>query len=113
VQDPGRLARYRRSVASVPPYPDGAVTLLTLPVHHGAGVSISTTTCARGGTVIVLGHFDPEEALRLIDRHKVQVRTGVPTMLLRVQSLPDHFLDRYDLSSLAALNIGAAPCRSR
>jgi long-chain acyl-CoA synthetase len=30
-------------------------------------------------------------------------------MLLRVQSLPDHVLDRYDLSSLAVLNIGAAP----
>jgi long-chain acyl-CoA synthetase len=109
VEDPARLARYRASVASVPPYPDSAVTLLTLPVHHGAGVLIATATCARGGTVIVLDPYDPEEALRLIDRYKVQVWTGVPTMLLRVQSLPGHVLDRYDTSSLTALNTGAAP----
>jgi long-chain acyl-CoA synthetase len=111
VDDVGRLARYRASVAGVPPYPDspdGPVTLLTLPVHHGAGVLTATNTCARGGTVVVLDPYDPEEALRLIDRHKVQVWSAVPTMLLRVKGLPEHVLDRYDLSSLTALSAGAA-----
>jgi long-chain acyl-CoA synthetase len=109
VQDVERLARYQASVAGVPPYPDAAVTLLTLPVHHGGGVLSATSTCARGGTVVVLDPYDPEEALRLIDRHKVQVWAAVPTMLLRVKGLPDHVLDRYDLSSLTALSAGAAP----
>jgi long-chain acyl-CoA synthetase len=30
-------------------------------------------------------------------------------MLLRIQALPDHVLDRYDLSSITALSTGAAP----
>ena len=109
VEDADRLLRYDGSVASVPPYPDAPVVLLTLPVHHGAGPLAATQTCARGGTVITLDPYDAEGALRLIDRHKVQVWTAVPTMLLRIQSLPDHVLDRYDLSSLTALITGAAP----
>jgi long-chain acyl-CoA synthetase len=82
---------------------------MTLPVHHGAGPIAATATCARGGTAIVLDPYDPEEALRLIDRHKVQIWTSVPTMLLRIQALPDHVLERYDLSPLTALSTGAAP----
>jgi long-chain acyl-CoA synthetase len=70
---------------------------------------VATAACARGGTVIVLDPYDPEEALRLIDRHKVQVWTSVPTMLLRIQALGDLVVDRYDLSSITALNTGAAP----
>jgi long-chain acyl-CoA synthetase len=109
VRDPERLARYGASVGSVPTYPDHPVTLLTLPVHHGAGPQAATAACARGGTVIVLDPFDAEESLRLIDRHGVQVWMAVPTMLLRVQGLPEQVLDRYDLSSLTALAVGAAP----
>lgn len=107
--DLGRLLRYGASVGSVPPSPDGAVVLMTLPVHHGAGPAAATAACANGGTAVLLDPYDPEQALRLIDRHRVQVWTAVPTMLLRVQALPPAVLDRYDLSSLTALNTGAAP----
>jgi long-chain acyl-CoA synthetase len=108
IKDVDRLVRYQASVAAVPPHPDACVTLLTLPVHHGAGPKEAADTCAQGGVVILLDPYDPEEALRLIDRHKVQVWAAVPTMLLRIQSLPEHVLDRYDLSSLTALSAGAA-----
>jgi long-chain acyl-CoA synthetase len=107
--DLDHLIRYRTSVASVPPQPKDCVTLLTLPVHHGAGAQAATGARATGGTTILLDRYDPEEALRLIDRHRVQLWTAVPTMLLRIQSLPGAVLDRYDLSSLTALNTGAAP----
>jgi long-chain acyl-CoA synthetase len=104
-----RLIRYGASVGEVPPYPPNAIVLLTLPTHHGAGPGVAMGTCTKGGTVVLLDPFDPEEALRLIDRHRVQVWTAVPTMLLRVQSLPEATLDRYDLSSLLSLTLGAAP----
>jgi len=58
---------------------------------------------------VLLDPYDPEEALRLIDRHKVQLWVGVPTMLLRIQALPDDVVERYDLSSIQALTVGAAP----
>ncbi|MEZ0366906.1 class I adenylate-forming enzyme family protein [Mycobacterium sp. pUA109] len=108
-RDPERLARYRASVGSVPEYPQDAVTLLTMPVHHGAGPAIATATCARGGTLILLDPYDAESALQLIDQHRVQAWTAVPTMLLRIQALPAATLDRYDLSCLQAINTGAAP----
>jgi long-chain acyl-CoA synthetase len=107
--DIDRLMRYGASVGDVPPYPPGAIVLLTLPTHHGAGPGVAMGTCTKGGTVVLLDPFDPEEALRLIERHRVQVWTAVPTMLLRVQSLPEETLDRYDLSSLLSLTLGAAP----
>jgi long-chain acyl-CoA synthetase len=58
---------------------------------------------------VLLDPYDPEEALRLIDRHKVQMWVAVPTMLLRIQALPDDVVERYDLSSVEAITVGAAP----
>jgi long-chain acyl-CoA synthetase len=107
--DMGRLLRYGASVDRVPPHPEGAVCLITLPVHHGAGVVAATAACAAGGAAVLLDPYDPEEALRLIDRHRVQVWTAVPTMLLRLKNLPEDVLRRYDLSSITALATGAAP----
>jgi long-chain acyl-CoA synthetase len=112
VSDIERLRRYTASTGDVPPYPPNAVVLLTMPTHHGAGPGIATAICARGGTAVLLDPFDPEEALRLIDAHRVQVWTGVPTMMLRIQALPEATLDRYDLSSLTAVSTGAAPVPS-
>jgi long-chain acyl-CoA synthetase len=109
ITDQARLLRYLASVASVPPIPDSPVTLLTLPVHHGAGPHAATATCAKGGTMVLQDPYSAEEALRLIDQHKVQVWTAVPTMLLRIQHLPEAVLQRYDLTSLTALSTGAAP----
>ncbi|HYX98788.1 MAG TPA: AMP-binding protein [Mycobacterium sp.] len=108
VTDIDRLIRYSTSVSSVPPYPEFPTTLLTMPIHHGAGPAIAAATCARGGTVICLDPYKPEEALRLIDTHKVQVWSAVPTMLLRIQKLPEEVLERYDLSSLISVTLGAA-----
>lgn len=107
--DIGRLLRYVTSIDRVPPHPDGAVCLITLPVHHGAGVVAATAACAAGGAAILLDPYDPEEALRLIDRHRVQVWSAVPTMLLRIRNLPGEVLCRYDVSSITALATGAAP----
>lgn len=107
--DIDRLMRYGASVGGVPPYPPNAIVLLTLPTHHGAGPGVAMATCTKGGTVVLLDPFDPEDALRLIDRHRVQIWSAVPTMLLRVRSLPQETLDRYDLSSLLSLTLGAAP----
>ncbi len=106
--DLGRLLRYAASVGSVPPYPDDAIVLLSMPVHHGAGPAIASAACAKGGTSVLLDPYDPVEALQLIERHRVQAWTAVPTMLLRIQALPAEVLDRYDVSSLRALATGAA-----
>jgi len=107
--DLARLMRYGASVATAPPMVPKAATLLSLPVHHGAGPAIASGTCAVGGTCVLLDPYDPEEALKLIEAHKISVWTAVPTMLLRIQSLPDGLIDKYDISSIQALSTGAAP----
>ncbi len=109
VTDFERLMAYGASVGAVPPHPHNAVVLMTLPVHHGAGPAAATAACGKGGTAILHDPYDAETVLSLIDKHKVQVWTGVPTMLLRIQALPAEVVDRYDLSSITALNTGAAP----
>ncbi|WP_431968752.1 class I adenylate-forming enzyme family protein [Nocardia sp. bgisy134] len=109
IEDPERLVRYGLSVAGTPPQPDGVTALLTMPVHHGAGPQIAAITCGRGGTIVTLDPFEPEQALRLIEDHNIQSWAGVPTMMLRIQKLAVEVFQRYDLSSLTQIMLGAAP----
>lgn len=103
------VVRYLKSVSAVPPLPERPVVLLALPVHHGAGPAAARSAAFEGGTVVLLDPYDPEQALQLIEKHRIQVWTSVPTMLLRIQALAEEVSERYDLSSITALNTGAAP----
>jgi long-chain acyl-CoA synthetase len=102
-------AEYQRSVAASRPQVPGDVVLITLPMHHGAGPGSVWGAAARGNTMVFLRRFDPEEALRLIEEHKVTVWTGVPTMFKRLAALPPDVFDRHDVSSIRMLGVGAAP----
>jgi len=104
-----RLVEYQRSVAgSRPPRPDDIV-MITLPMHHGAGPGAVWGATGRGLTMVMLRRFDPEEALRLIEQHRVTTWTGVPTMYKRIAGLPPEVVAKYDVSSVRALGVGAAP----
>lgn len=106
--DMARLMRYGASVTAAPQMTPNASVLLALPVHHGAGPAIAGGACAAGGTCVLLDPYDPEEALKLIEAHKIEFWTAVPTMLLRIQSLPDDVVNKYDVGSIKALSTGAA-----
>jgi long-chain acyl-CoA synthetase len=54
--------------------------------------------------------WDPEDALRLIERHRVTHTHMVPTMFHQLLALPDDVRARYDVSSLRNVLHGAAPC---
>jgi len=103
------IAEYMKSVGDSRPQTPGDVALITLPMHHGAGPGAIWGTKARGNTMVLLRRFDPEEALRLIQAHRVSVWAGVPTMYKRIAALPPAVLARYDVSSIASLSVGAAP----
>ena len=103
------MAEYQQSVAGSRPQAPGDVALITLPMHHGAGPGAIWGTKARGNTMVLLRRFDPEEALRLIEKHWVSVWTGVPTMYKRLAGLPPQVLARYDVASIRMLGVGAAP----
>ena len=54
--------------------------------------------------------FDPDEALALIERHRVTHSQWVPTMFIRMLKLPAEVRERYDVSSLQVAIHAAAPC---
>jgi acyl-CoA synthetase (AMP-forming)/AMP-acid ligase II len=63
-----------------------------------------------GSTVVILPKFDAEEALRLIDRHKVTTTFLPPVLLQRLCDVPADVFARYDSRSLRAIVLGGAPC---
>jgi long-chain acyl-CoA synthetase len=86
------------------------VYLSPAPLYHSAPQAAVGLTIRRGGTVIVMEHFDPEEYLRLVERHKVTHSQLVPTMFSRMLKLPEDVRNRYDLSTLEIAVHAAAPC---
>ncbi|MBF8185173.1 acyl--CoA ligase [Nonomuraea sp. K274] len=95
-KDPAAAASVRR------------VTLLTVPLFHVTGCfSGLTTTMFSGGGLVLMYKWDPEQALRLIEREKISTMIGVPTNAWQLMSHPD--FGKYDLSSLTALGYGGAP----
>ena len=103
------MQEYQQSVAGSRPQVAGDMVMVTMPMHHGAGPGAIWGATARGNTMVLLRRFDPEEALRLIQKHRVSVWTGVPTMYKRIAALPPDVLARYDVSSIRSLGVGAAP----
>ncbi|BBB01923.1 putative acyl-CoA synthetase [Actinacidiphila reveromycinica] len=83
-------------------------TLVSLPLHHGAGEGQAQRALAAGGTVYLMDRFDPEGALELIQRHRITEWSTVPTMLFRLRALPAEVLERYDVSSLERVGVGGA-----
>ena len=63
-----------------------------------------------GADVILQARFEPEELLRLIERHRVTHLHMVPTMFVRLLKLPREVRQKYDLSSLKFVVHAAAPC---
>ena len=92
-------------------YRDGNVHLLTGPLYHAAPLLFSMNAPLIAGVpVVVMPAWDPEEALRLIERHRVTHTHMVPTMFHQLLALPDDVRARYDVSSLRNVLHGAAPC---
>ena len=92
-------------------YRDGDVHLCTGPLYHAAPLTISLVaplTC--GVPVVMMPQWDAEEALALIEEHRVTHTHMVPTMFHRLLGLPDEVRSAYDVSSLKAVVHGAAPC---
>ena len=86
------------------------VYLSPAPLYHAAPLRWSMAVQQLGGTVVVMEHFDAEQALADIDRYHVTHAQFVPTHFIRMLKLPAAVRARYDLSSLVATWHAAAPC---
>jgi fatty-acyl-CoA synthase/long-chain acyl-CoA synthetase len=86
------------------------VHLMAGPGYHSAVAVFTMLTAACAATTVIMPAFDPEEALALIERHEVTTTFMAPTLLRRIMDLPEEVRARYDVSSMRALILGAAPC---
>jgi len=91
-------------------YRDGMTYLSPAPLYHSAPQAAVGLTLRRGGTVIVMEHFDPEQYLMLVEKYKITHSQLVPTMFSRMLKLPENVRNSYDLSSLEVVIHAAAPC---
>lgn len=86
------------------------IYLSPAPLYHSAPMGMTAGIQSVGGTAIIMPKFDAEEFLKAIERWKVTAVMVVPTMFIRLLSLPADIRRRYDLSSLRTVIHAAAPC---
>lgn len=86
-----------------------ADTFLTaLPLFHIYGMTTSMTVpISVGAKMVLLPSFDPVEALATIQRERVTVFCGVPTMYSILLTNPE--LGKFDLTSIRVCISGASP----
>lgn len=75
-----------------------------LPLAHVYGTVVMNLSFMLGMTFVLLEKFDAQQALEVIQRYKVSIIDGVPTMYLYMLAHPD--FGKYDLSSLRATVVG-------
>src|SRR5437667_79971 len=74
------------------------VHLVAGPLYHSAPGGFALYAQMVGGTVVVMRKFDPEEALRLVERHRCTTTFMAPTLLKRIVDLPAEVRARYDVA---------------
>ncbi len=92
----------------VPPEPVQKVGLTVIPLFHVTACSAGLMGyLVAGHTMIFMHKWDPVKAFRLIEREKVNLTGGVPTIAWQLLEHPER--GEYDLSSLEAIAYGGAP----
>jgi long-chain acyl-CoA synthetase len=81
--------------------------LTALPLFHIYGMTTSMTVpISLAAKMVLMPKFDPAKALETIQKHKVTVFCGVPTMYAILLANPE--LGRYDLTSIRVCISGAS-----
>ncbi len=86
------------------------IYLSPAPLYHAAPLRFNMSVMRLGGTCVIMEHFDAEEFLRLVEKHRITHSQLVPTMFVRFLKLPDAVRLKYDMSSLRCAIHAAAPC---
>ena len=84
------------------------VALAILPFFHIYGMQVLMNgLLANGVTIVTMPRFDLEEALTIVEKHKVSWFFAVPPIVLGLAKHP--LVDQFDLSSIKVIFSGAAP----
>ena len=81
--------------------------ILTVPLHHIAGIQAVLSAVYSGRSLIIQRQFDPKEWMDLVQSERANRAMMVPTMLKQLLDHPE--FHQHDLSSLEVITYGAAP----
>jgi long-chain acyl-CoA synthetase len=102
------IARSALRRGDVPASPTAKTGLMVIPLFHVTACSASLMgSMAVGNTTVFMRRWDAVEAMGIIERERVQVTGGVPTIAWQLLHHPDRA--RFDLSSLEMISYGGAP----
>jgi len=105
--DPQGLTETLRAMDVLDP---NHVHLVAGPMYHSAPGGFALYAHIVGATVVIMPKFDPERALDEIQRRRCSSTFMAPTLLKRIVDLPASARARYDVSSMRAIIMAAAPC---
>lgn len=84
------------------------IFLLTLPLYHIHGIGVALCTSLYVGNFTILRKkFVAEDVLETIQKRKVSLFMGVPTMYFKLLEVPN--CDKYNMSSMRLFVSGSAP----
>jgi long-chain acyl-CoA synthetase len=90
----------------MPMTPDDSA-LVTLPLFHSFGQTVlQNALLGAGGTLVLLPRFDPESAFALMQKHRITIFAGVPTMYFGLLHFPG--AAKFDVSALRYCASGGA-----
>jgi acyl-CoA synthetase (AMP-forming)/AMP-acid ligase II len=105
---PQTAAEYVAAITAESAFPPGP-HLVVGPMQHNAPLT-SVRHLLAGQPVVILGRFDAETILRLIQEYRVTSSVMVPTHFQRLLALPAPVRDRYDVSSLRLVSQTGSAC---
>ncbi len=104
----------QRSALRFPPSEDERrrespnASLLNVPLFHATGcLAVMVVNTAAGGKLVMMHHFDAGDALRLIERERITLIGGVPTIAMQILDHPSFATT--DTSSVRSVSYGGAP----
>lgn len=86
----------------------GKTVAIAAPLFHMNGLVFSEYTLAGGGTIVLHKRFQVHEFIKAIERYKINLISGVPTMLA-MMARETKLISATDLSSVEHIMIGSAP----
>ncbi len=90
------------------PEPQPRTALTVIPLFHVTACSATLMGVIAGGsTMVYMRKWDPIRAMEIIEREKVNMTGGVPTIAWQLIEHPDRH--KYDLSSIESIAYGGAP----
>lgn len=91
----------------------GEKVWMPMPFYHTGGIGPMTAILSRGAAFFTQAHLDPEEAVVLVERYRIDhLYSGFPQLSLAVLDHPDYDRDRFSFVR-TMLNVGPPAMQER